>query len=260
MTCELRRLRATFSMRDMFFALLDQMPEFHGDDPVNEAEQWFAGHGYELSNGAFRHVVNRVREELSDEQRQKLEGRERQETEEFEPAPLGDCPPLRSAARSHASTLLGDSRVQNAYFGSHAATTRRLLKDLAAKGVEGQVAAQLFRAQKASARAKQYRGGTFDGRGTSYRRLAYDRKGECLCELSLLLLDEEHGLQWGWGRDGANGLAPHVMYIDLPNGQVSFHSAHRFAGPDYSGEWDRAYASEERILEFCERVFASAAR
>jgi hypothetical protein len=29
-----------------------------------------------------------------------------------------------------------------------------------------------------------------------------------------------------------------VLYVDLPTGQVSFHTAARGVGPDYPGKWD----------------------
>ena len=50
---------------------------------------------------------------------------------------------------------------------------------------------------------------------------------------------------------------PWVVYIDIPQGQVSFHSPDRYIGPDYMGEWDGSHMSEERILSYCDRVLSS---
>jgi hypothetical protein len=90
---------------------------------------------------------------------------------------------------------------------------------------------------------------------TSYRGLAYDRKGESLKELASVLV--EHGMQigitFGWGRDEGS-FNPWVLYVELPNGQCSFHSPERYDGPDYLGEWDGVRASEERIINFCQVV------
>jgi len=48
--------------------------------------------------------------------------------------------------------------------------------------------------------------------------------------------------------------------VDLPEGQVSFHSLARYAGPDYAGDWDGQRKSEERILRFCDQVFHAPAQ
>jgi hypothetical protein len=63
---------------------------------------------------------------------------------------------------------------------------------------------------------------------------------------------------WGWGIDNQMPeFSPrHVLYIELPQGQVSFHSHERFAGPDYLAKWDAQHASAERILRFCDEVLS----
>jgi hypothetical protein len=159
-------------------------------------------------------------------------------------------------ARRRTLLALADGRVgaSAVYDGSDAALTRAFLKELAGRGPEGEIAALLFRAQKASRRAKLY------GR-TSYRELSYGRKGESLKSLTEALVERGAALQitFGWGRDGGS-FNPWVLYVELPAGdggealQVSFHSPERYAGPDYPTGWDGRRASEERILEFCERV------
>lgn len=65
-------------------------------------------------------------------------------------------------------------------------------------------------------------------------------------------------MNWGWGRDPAQPFAKHVLYVDLPLGQVSFHSESRYVGPDYGGEWDGDRASEGRVVQFCDVVMKGA--
>jgi hypothetical protein len=135
------------------------------------------------------------------------------------------------------------SDVSQAYHGSVATRTRRLLKALERSGQLGKLAASLFRAHKASSRAKDYRG--------NYKEYAYTRKGECLAVVCAQLSESQ--LRWGWGKD-TDGYLPEVLYVDLPQGQVSFHSVDRLNGPDYSGKWDGNYASEDRVLAFCSEM------
>lgn len=144
------------------------------------------------------------------------------------------------------------------YHGSDGATTRRLMTLLKKKGSLGDIAAQLFRAQKASSRAKQYRGGIHRRSGgfDSFRDLAYEKKEESLCSLSDLLDQESAGLDWGWQTDPKQTHAKWILYVELPNGQCSFHSPSRFSGPDFEGKWDQKHLSEQRIIEFCESVLA----
>lgn len=117
----------------------------------------------------------------------------------------------------------------------------------------------LLRAQKASARAKVYRGGV---RGVgSFRRMAYERKSWSMQNLCGVL--DRHGaelaIRFGWKMDSSVvfGERPSwVLYIELPRiGQVSFHSPARLSAHDFSGEWDGKKLSEERILAFCDQVF-----
>jgi hypothetical protein len=122
-------------------------------------------------------------------------------------------------------------------------------------GPAGQVAVALFRAQKRSSRAKDYRPGR-------YRRAAYDVKSWSIDEACRLL--EAHGaelgLVWGWKEDPAvvfDGRTSWVLYVELPQGQVSFHSPDRGKGPAYAGEWDGQHASEGRIIAFCDSIEAS---
>jgi len=134
--------------------------------------------------------------------------------------------------------------------------TKDYYAKLNALGVEGQIAVAVFRAQKRSSRAKDYRRG-------KYRRAAYDVKSWSMGELCRLLTEhgEALGIRYGWKKDPAVvfGEDPSwVLYIDLWCGQVSFHSPQRMAGPDYPGEWCGEHASAERICKFCDRVTESA--
>lgn len=125
--------------------------------------------------------------------------------------------------------------IMQVYTGSNGDATKalyaRLQKD---HDIIGFVAMNVFRACKASERAKLYRG--------PFKGTAYDKK-----EWSIGLLCEaleKHGavldIAWGWARDERAIGFEDVIYIDLPTGQVSFHNAGRKRGPDYAGKWDGA--------------------
>ncbi len=142
------------------------------------------------------------------------------------------------------------------YAGSDGELTRRYYAELQKRGPLGVVAVNLFRAQKCSARAKKYRGGI---RGVgSYRGMAYERKDWAIQQLcdALVAHGAQLGIRFGWAKDPAQPWHDDVLYIDLPQGQVSFHSGRRHAGPDYPGQWDGQHVSAERIIAFCDTVFA----
>jgi hypothetical protein len=143
------------------------------------------------------------------------------------------------------------------YQGSDGAQTRRLYAELERLGPEGLIAMNLFRAQKCSRRAKKY-GPRAGVAGKSYRELAYERKGWSLRQLSAALAQHgaRLGITFGWGRDEAQPFNRWVLYVDLPEGQVSFHSPERYEGPDYAGDWDGRRLSEERIIRFCQALLA----
>jgi len=149
-------------------------------------------------------------------------------------------------------------RAIDAYNGSDGEATKALYAELMRSGPIGDVAVNLFRAQKCSARAKVYRGGV-RGKG-SYKGMAYDRKQWSLDNLCKVL--GEHGatlgIDFGWKED------PHtvfgnqsswVFYVDIPQGQVSFHAPNRGKGPDYLKEWDgQRGMSIQRVIDFAESV------
>jgi hypothetical protein len=149
-------------------------------------------------------------------------------------------------------------RAREVFEGSSADVTKAYYAALAKRGPAGDVAVNLMRAQKCSTRAKKYRGGI---RGVgSYRSIAYDTKNWAMENLCKVL--DAHGkrlkIRFGWKLDPdvVFGEKPSwVLYIDLPQGQVSFHSPTRLSDHDYAGEWDRQRLSEERILAFCDSVY-----
>jgi hypothetical protein len=137
------------------------------------------------------------------------------------------------------------------YEGSDAALTKSFYEALGRRGTIGTIAMNLFRAQKCSARAKKYRGG-IRGKGF-FRDMAYERKAWSMQQLCVAL--SQGTLAFGWKKDGGREFGPEwVLYVDLPEGQVSFHSYARYQGPDYPGEWDKQKASAERIVRFAQRV------
>lgn len=131
--------------------------------------------------------------------------------------------------------------------------TKRYYEYLKSKGVLGVIAMNLFRAQKCSTRAKVYR-------RSSHKHNAYDRKKwsiDQLCEV-LIQFGEPAGITFGWKADpkvkfgGEDDITSQVFYIDLPQGQVSFHCRERGKGPEYTKEWDGVRGmSQQRIIEFC---------
>ena len=141
------------------------------------------------------------------------------------------------------------------YQGSDGEATKALYARLEACGQAGFIAVQLFRACKASERAKVYRGGNSQ---SSYRRLAYDRKQWSLDNLCAALMTETLGIAWGWGVDREQPVHCHVLYIDLPTGQVSFHAGARSRGPDYPGQWDGMRgAGAGRVCSWVVRILGS---
>ncbi len=142
------------------------------------------------------------------------------------------------------------------YHGSDGEATKLLYSQLSALGPLGVVAMNLFRACKCSERAKVYRGG-IRGQG-SYRRMAYDRKQWSIGNLCTTLAEHAAGLGivWGWKEDPATINYPWVLYLDLPTGQVSFHSQFRGTGPNYPCDWDgQRGASPQRVIDFCRRLW-----
>jgi hypothetical protein len=141
------------------------------------------------------------------------------------------------------------------YLGSNAQATKSLYERLENKGPKGVLAANLIRAQKSSSRAKKYRGG-IPGMA-SYKTLAYRHKQWSMDNLCRLLGSHAGslGIGWGWKIDPLQSFHAWVLYVDLPTGQVSFHSGPRGFGPDYPGDWDGVRGvSDKRIIDWAASV------
>jgi hypothetical protein len=131
--------------------------------------------------------------------------------------------------------------------------TKAYYQQLDSIGPLGRIATALFRAQKRSSRAKDYRPGR-------YRRAAYDVKEWSLKQLCAMLAEfgADLGFLWGWKEDPGVlfGSEPSwVLYVDIPgHGQCSFHSPIRSDGPAYMGDWDNCKLSADRIIQFCDAI------
>lgn len=141
--------------------------------------------------------------------------------------------------------------VFEVYTGSDGHRTTDLYERLTAMGPIGIVALNLFRAQKCSERAKVYRRAV-------HRESAYGRKQWSMDNLCKAL--QQHAglllIPWGWKEDPGQEFHKWVLYVDLPNGQMSFHTERRGQGPDYDGEWDGVKGMcGQRVVSFCQKLF-----
>jgi hypothetical protein len=200
--------------------------------------------------------------------------------------------------------------VSTIYHGSDGEATKLLYETLATlpngRAMHGLIAMNLLRAQKASARAKVYRGGV-RGQG-SYKGMAYAKKNWSLAQLCDALIKAESlpvnaractpenidywrrwsasarrvrelfvsesdmtaanarqlldtraepppfTSTWGWREDAGQEFHKWVLYVELPTGQVSFHSAAPLTAHRYASEWDGAGFSETRIIAYAQAV------
>lgn len=129
--------------------------------------------------------------------------------------------------------------------------TKTYYATMSTKGLEGQLAVALFRAQKRSTAAKRYR-------GRKFTRSAYEVKNWSLSEVCRILdamQAFESAPRWGWKHDPNTPGYTWVLYVDLPTGQCSFHSPDRLSGPDYRGAWDGQGKSEPRICAYCDSIW-----
>ena len=128
----------------------------------------------------------------------------------------------------------------------------RLLVNLGPAGI---VSVNLLRALQASQMAKVYP-------PQIGRRGHYDRKDWSLDNLCIVLgLNAKAlGVVWGWGEDPERQAHRWVLYVELPTGQVSFHTAARGDGPDYPGRWDgQRGESSKRVIRYAASLLAPAA-
>ena len=148
--------------------------------------------------------------------------------------------------------------IMAVYDGSNGDATKSLYERLQGFAPRGVVALNLFRACKASSRAKVYRGRP--GRSQpSYKAMAYEKKAWSIALLVDALRDHPGVIEsWGWGYDAKSVGFEHVLYVDVPGcGQVSFHSDYRRDGPEYDGKWDGVqHQAPKRICRWIEAVLA----
>jgi hypothetical protein len=143
------------------------------------------------------------------------------------------------------------------YQGSNGDATKALYAELEQLGPIGVIGVNLFRACKCSERAKAYR------KGPGHKTAAYDRKDWSIGNLARALhvqhANQLLGIKWGWGSDealrGRGDPHHHIIYVELPTGQVSFHTGTRHEGPDFAGQWDGVRRqSVDRICRFVARL------
>lgn len=144
------------------------------------------------------------------------------------------------------------SRVLAVYEGSDAIATRALYAELGELGYIGDLAVNLLRACKKSERAKVYR-------GRHYRASSYDGKQWAMEQVCTLLTSHPELVgTWGWGKDEKQDYHAWVLYVELPQGQVSFHTSLRGDGPDYLKPWDGVTgASVQRIVTFASTLLST---
>lgn len=145
--------------------------------------------------------------------------------------------------------------VLSTYNGSNGEATKALYARLEKLGPAGVVAVNLFRACKASERAKVYR-------GRSYRGAAYDKKEWSMGNLCTALREHAVSLYipWGWGYDPEQPVFRWVLYVEIPTGQVSFHTLNSGDGPKYGKEWDGVRdAGPQRICTWIAQLLSSEA-
>ena len=139
--------------------------------------------------------------------------------------------------------------VREIYEGSDGDATKALYARLDTLGPIGFIAKNLFRACKASERAKIY---SRKFKGDAYQKKQWSLG--LLCD-SLAIHAPKENIRYGWKRDPQPPVGfPWVLYVDLPTGQASFHSPTRGVGPDYPGEWEQSRKSRNRIIDFVEVI------
>jgi hypothetical protein len=143
--------------------------------------------------------------------------------------------------------------IMAVYLGSDGKATNALYAKLHERGPLGFIAVNLFRACKSSERAKLYR-------QHGFRSSAYDRKQWSIDNLTkaLTAYADRLCIKWGWGVDEKQPMHNQVLYVELPEGQVSFHTGLRGKGPLFDGEWDGARGTApQRVCRLAARVLGS---
>lgn len=142
--------------------------------------------------------------------------------------------------------------VHEIYEGSDGEATKALYMRLQSLGAEGVIAMNLFRANKCSNRAKEY---SRRFKGEAYGRKQWSLENLCKALNDSALRVPASVFKWGWKEDPNQPVHKWVLYVEIPTGQVSFHSEHRGIGPDYPGEWDgQLGAGAGRICNWCAQL------
>lgn len=141
--------------------------------------------------------------------------------------------------------------VLEAFNASDQEKTTVFQDELMCRGrTEGQLAFGLFRAQKRSSRAKEYR-------RRSHKQNSYAGKAEALKYVDAVLSSwgDELDVNWGWRVDPRQAFHKHVLYVDFGSGyQCSFHSEVRYSEREFDGKWDSSSSSTRTVLEYCDQV------
>jgi len=159
------------------------------------------------------------------------------------------------------------AEITAVYRGSSGDATKAMYAKMEAFGPHGSfdwqigsIAVNLFRACKTSERAKKYR------KGPGHISASYERKDWSVGNAATILttMEPEPPFPWGWGIDEEmrkkGDPHHHIVYFDLPTGQISFHVGARGPGPAYPGQWDRAVGTApDRICQWCADLFAAVA-
>ena len=141
-------------------------------------------------------------------------------------------------------------RAIDAFNTSDMEKTTQYQNDLFCRGQEGQLAFGLFRAQKRSAKAKDYRRG-------HHRQNSYAAKNDALKYVDAVLSRwaSDLDVEWGWQVDPQQAKHNQVLYVDFGGGyQCSFHSEVRHSSREFPGRWDTASSSVKTVLEYCDQV------
>jgi hypothetical protein len=127
--------------------------------------------------------------------------------------------PSDVVARQEAKEEKSVSRTNNVYHGRNAADTRKLQSDLRKTGPRGRIAAEVFRAARASSMANKRSGGGVQrskGGFDSFSDLDYEKKTEALKKLCELLDVDASGIKWGWLEDEEEAIAaPFLLFVVL---------------------------------------------
>ena len=147
------------------------------------------------------------------------------------------------------------TRVSETFHASNAPMSRQLCKELESKGPIGQLAAMLFKAEKANMQAKSYLGRS-PVSGRPYRGYSFDRMREMLAK-AIRLLDahaKAMGTPWSWHREDKPGGPFWSLTIDLPTGRVAYRMPYLYAETESNSGVEDDAENSDQVTEFCAGV------